>query len=91
MLKLLQVFFVSLALPLAAFASGHGEHLNRHAELAKRSRGDLSKRQSFADAKFSFYDVGLYVPTIFFFSLFLIAEMLTTGELVEAITLDLTL
>jgi hypothetical protein len=65
----------SLALPLAAFAgSAHsaGHVAKRHHDLAQRSGGnftfDLEKRQgqTFGNARFTFYDAGLYVD---FFSL----------------------
>ncbi|KAJ7109197.1 RlpA-like double-psi beta-barrel-protein domain-containing protein-containing protein [Mycena epipterygia] len=45
-----------LALPLAL--ADHQPHVN-HRELAKRAKGDLEKRDSFTNARWTFYSTGL--------------------------------
>ncbi|KAI6028441.1 hypothetical protein F5J12DRAFT_805432 [Pisolithus orientalis] len=67
-----------LVASLAATANGHAPYWSRrHQEVAKRARADvdLHKRQTFTNARFTFYDVGLgacgqtNVPTDFIVAL----------------------
>ncbi|RDB24073.1 Allergen Asp f 7 [Hypsizygus marmoreus] len=57
--RFLTVSFLSLALPLAAWANPHGVHHNHHAEVAKRQSSDVQLHKRFSQARWSFYDVGL--------------------------------
>ena len=52
---------LSLALPFAAQAATHGAPGHRHDALARRARDDVAlyKRDSYTNARFTFYDVGL--------------------------------
>lgn len=53
---------LALGIPFVAAESEHAPHWGRrHHQVARRARGelDLSKRQSYANARFTFYDVGL--------------------------------
>ena len=50
--------FITLILPLVA---AHWSRRPNHQEVAQRARGDVGiyKRQSFSNARFTYYDVGL--------------------------------
>ena len=55
---------LSFALPLLTVAD-HGPRARRHDTIALRARGDVQphKRGQTFDGRFTFYDVGLYVPS----------------------------
>ncbi|THH01713.1 hypothetical protein EW026_g1043 [Hermanssonia centrifuga] len=55
------VSLLSLSLPFAAVGATHGNAGRHHDSIARRSRGDVDvhKRDSFSNARFTFYDVGL--------------------------------
>ena len=58
--------FLSLVLPFGASGASHGEPGRRHDSIARRARGDihLYKREKFTNARFTFYDVGLWVYSL---------------------------
>ncbi|CCL98950.1 uncharacterized protein FIBRA_00958 [Fibroporia radiculosa] len=58
---LLSFAFLSLISPLTAAAHGrsHRDVHRRHDSLAHRPRGDLVRRQSYSNARFTYYAVGL--------------------------------
>lgn len=64
---LLNLFRLSiLALPLAALASVHNPHLNRHHDIAKRASGHIELHKRFSATRWTFYDVGMFVQYRYF-------------------------
>jgi hypothetical protein len=60
--KMFSSIIFALSLVLGVCAGSH-THQNRHNAIAKRHSADLQlyKRGTFSNAKFTYYDVGLFV------------------------------
>lgn len=53
----------------AAVAEPHGQRRN-HDSIARRAQGDVNIHKRFSSARWTFYDVGMWAPTVSIVSAF---------------------